>query len=183
MCCARKPPDLFDLTASHVSTSMCQLSSLHGGFSVVSLVAWLDGHEASPHDRAGEAELHGCVSEIRSLRRTMAWPRSVAGVARLLGRDQVSDPHGCVLEVRRLIRTVAWPRSELLRLIRTIAWPRSVACAARLLGRDPKVARAWVFECLCVLMYCSILTVFVDCSLSTLALCETKIFVSLHPVL
>ena len=93
--------------------------------SVVSLVAWLDGHEASPHDRAGEAELHGCVSEIRSLRRTMAWPRSVAGVARLLGRDQVSDPHGCVLEVRRLICTVACSSARAGRLIRTVAWPRS----------------------------------------------------------
>ena len=125
MCCARKPPDLFDLTASHVSTSMCQLSSLHGGFSVVSLGAWLDGHEASPHDRAGEAELRGCVSEIRSLRRTMAWPRSVAGVARLLGRDQVSDPHGCVLDARRLICTVACSSARAGRLIRTVAWPRS----------------------------------------------------------
>ena len=94
-------------------------------FSVVSLVAWLDGHEASPHDRAGEAELHGCVSEIRSLRRTMAWPRSVAGVARLLGRDQVSDPHGCVLEARRLICTVACSSARAGRLIRTVAWPRS----------------------------------------------------------
>ena len=74
---------------------------------MVSLVAWLDGHEASPHDRAGEAELHGCVSEIRSLRRTMAWPRLVAGVARLLGRDQETDSHGCLLEFRgRLIRTI-----------------------------------------------------------------------------
>ena len=155
-------------------------------FSVVSLVAWLDGHEASPHDRAAEAELRGCVSEIRSLRCTMTWPRSVAGVARLLGRDQVSDPHGCVLEARRLIctvacssaragrliRTVAWPRSGdwFARLLArdaretdphdcvaeiscwhcTVTWPRSGACVARLLGRDPKVARAWVFECLCV---------------------------------
>ena len=31
-----KPHDLFDLTASHVSMSMCQLSSLHGGFRGVS---------------------------------------------------------------------------------------------------------------------------------------------------
>ena len=84
--------------------------------SVVSLVAWLDGHEASPHDRAGEAELHGCVAEIS------CWH--------------------C-----------------------TVTWPRSGACVARLLGRDPKVARAWVFECLCVLMYCSILTVLLSPSI------------------
>ena len=65
----------------------------------------------------------------------MAWPRSVAGVARLLGRDQVSDPHGCVLEFRG-------------RLIRTIAWPRSVAGAARLLGRDQVLAlHGCLFEC------------------------------------
>ena len=43
-------------------------------------------------------------------------------------------------------------------------------------GRDPKVARAWVFECLNVLMFCSFLTVFVDCSLVTLALSEAKSF-------
>ena len=33
-----------------------------------------------------------------------------------------------------------------------------------------------MFECLCVFMCYSILTVFVDCSLSTLALSETKSF-------
>ena len=84
---------------------------------MVSLVAWLDGHEAKPHDRAGEAELHGCVSEIRSLRRTMAW---------LEIRVAETDPHGCVAEIRRLafarllgssfegdcVRTVSWPRSQ-----------------------------------------------------------------------
>ena len=89
---------------------------------MVSLVAWLDGHEASPHDRAGEAELHGCVSEIRSLRRTMAWSRSVAGVARLLGRDQVTALHGYLAEIS------CWRC--------TVAWPRSGHCVARLLGRD-----------------------------------------------
>ena len=104
---------------------------------MVSLVAWLDGHEASPHDRAGEAELHGCVSEIRSLRRTMALPRSVAGVARLLGRDQVTALHGYLAEIS------CWRC--------TVAWPRSGHCVARLLGRDPKAARAWVFECLFLL--------------------------------
>ena len=61
----------------------------------------------------GRAELHGCVSEIRSLRCTVTWPRSVAGVARLLGRDQFTG-------VARLLGrdqvtdvcTVTWPRSQ-----------------------------------------------------------------------
>ena len=47
------------------------------------------------------ADPHGCVAEIRRLIRTVTWPRSVVGAARLLGRDQVLALHGCLAEIPR----------------------------------------------------------------------------------